>query len=123
MKLIAAAKQRSSVYRAFSPLSAVLSCCGFHYNGTNASAFASVRFLLSMLYTIVFLLLFVLNVMLGEQEPEMTKSLVLKHGYHKIYLFEMLFLCAVIWNNFWYREKIDECMRVLASFDELCEVI
>jgi hypothetical protein len=110
----------SRIYSAFSLPNVVLCLCGFHFNGMDSSA--RYRYVLSALYSIGFLLLFALNVVLGEQEPQVTKSLLLRHGFHKLYLLQFLYLSALVWNNFYYRREIEKCLRTIEEYDVLCEV-
>lgn len=117
----------STIYRTFSPFSILLCCCGFWYNGIiteskhNASL-ESIKILLSMLYSLFFFSLFIVNGLLGQQEPEWMASCLMKHGWHTLFLMELLFLPAFIWSNFYHRREIDECLQQIDRYDALCQV-
>lgn len=117
----------STIYKTFFPFSILLCFCGFWYNGIiterkhNASREA-IKALLSVLHFLLFVALFVMNVLWGEREPESTESLLLKHGWHKLYLIEFLFLPIIMWSNFYHRTKLDECLRLIEHYDTVCQV-
>lgn len=63
------------------------------------------------------LFLFGLNWMLGDQEPDAENSLVIKHGWHKIYLTQTATLLFAVIHNFANRHLIVECLRLMNQFD------
>jgi hypothetical protein len=116
-------KSSPAIYETFVPFNLVLNICGFWYIGVNVNrGRENLRFILSIVYSLSFLLLFVMNVRLGEQEPESTTSLLLKHGWHKLYLIEFFILPFIIWNNFYYRKEISRCLHLISLYDVMCEV-
>jgi hypothetical protein len=95
----------STIYETFMPFNVLLNFCGFLYNGMNTTrqqqqqrrqnscaTIEIIRITLSVIYTIIFILLFILNVMLGEQEPRSTTSFILRHSGHKVYLLKIFFI-------------------------------
>lgn len=116
----------STIYRTFSPFSILLCCCGFWYNGIitkskHNATLENFKILLSMLYSLFFLSLFVISALQGQQEPD-SMPFLLKHGWHKLYLIEHLFLPTIIWSNFYHRRQIDECLQLIDQYDALCQV-
>lgn len=55
--------------------------------------------------------------MWGQQEPEAETSLLIRHGWHKLYLFQMAILACVTILNFTKRLAIVECLRLMDQFD------
>lgn len=125
MKMLRLKSKRDSIYEIFTPINILLSFCGFLYNGMDERQLftnKTVKFMLSVIYSTIFVLMFAFNVILGDQEPGSTKSFVLRHGWHKFYLLELLYLAVLIWNNFKHRKNYRKCLKILENFDEICEV-
>lgn len=61
--------------------------------------------------------LFGLNWLLGDQEPEAESSLIVKHGWHKIYLMQTATSLFAVAHNFVNRHSIVECLRLINQFD------
>lgn len=117
----------STIYETFSSFNIVLCFCGFWYNGITTKnkhnpSLESIKILLSILYSLCFLALFVMNVLSGEQEPESQTSILLRHGSHKMYLIELLFLPIIIWSNFYHHIRICDCLQLIDRYDRICQV-
>lgn len=116
----------STIYETFSPFNAVLCFCGFWYNGNNAkskcASLEGIKILFSVLYSLLFLALFGLNVLWGEQLPKAVGSPVLKNGWHKMCLSELLFLFIILWSNYRHRREINECLILIDQYDVTCQV-
>ena len=116
-----------SVYETFKPFRFILCLCGFWYNGGDAGENFSicrevVKFLFSIFYSTIFVIFFWMNLFWGEREPESSKSFLLNEGWHKLHLFELSMMPIIIWNNFYHRHQIDDCMRLLDKYDIACQV-
>lgn len=118
--------ESSTIYETFKSFHIILNFCGFFHNGMNTKPdnvlLEMMKFALSVVYSFVFIILLTLNVLLGEQEPEKTKSFLLRHGSHKLYCIELIFLLLILWNNFYYRREIRMCLQVIDKFDVFYEV-
>ena len=68
-------------------------------------------------WLVSYLYMLVMNIIWGQQEPEVEKSLLIKHGWHKLYLFEMLLLPVVVVWNVSCRGSIVGCLRLMDQFD------
>lgn len=117
----------STIHETFAPFRISLCSCGFWYNGVitknkHNALVESTKILLSMFYSLFFVALFILNVRWGEQEPATIDSFLIKHGWHKLYLIELLFLPIIIWSNFYHRREICECLQLIARYDVVCQV-
>lgn len=126
----------SSIYETFLPLSFLLKFCGFYYDGSNSfhvrdtnvghksnkAALECFKFILSAAYSILFVFLSVMNMILGELEPKTTTSFLLRHGWHKLYILKLLYLSIIVWNNFYFRWELRQCLRLIEKYDRLCEV-
>lgn len=117
--------ESSNIYETFSPFSQVLRCCGFWYNGSRSKQTATrsaIKVLLSVMYSLMFCWFCYRNIVSGPQEPQEMSSLLMKHGFHKLYSMELFFLPSFIWSNFYYRKELDECLQLLNRFDVICQV-
>lgn len=63
------------------------------------------------------LFLFGLNWLLGDQEPDAENSLLVKHGWHNIYLMQTAASLFAVIHNFTNRHSIVECLRLMNHFD------
>ena len=73
--------------------------------------------MLLIFYVGLYVCLFYLNVIFGQQEPEAVISLLLKHGNHKSYLFLLAFLTGVPLFNYFMRDTFAECLKLFNEFD------
>lgn len=73
--------------------------------------------ILMITYVGLYFCLFSINVIIGEQEPEIEPSLLLKHGSHKSYLFELAFLTGVPLFNYFMRDNFAKCLKLFNNFD------
>lgn len=118
----------STIYETISPFNRMLCFCGFWYSGgrrTKGEHKASVdviKFFMSLLYSLFFVTLFVMNVLWGQKEPESVQSFLLKHGWYKLFLSKLIILPIIIWNNFYHRKMIDECLQLIHQYDVACQV-
>lgn len=113
----------STIYETFSPFKVMLCFCGFWYSGKRNASLERVKIVLSVLYSLFFVTFFVMNVKWGEQEPKTIDSILLKHGWHKLYLIELVFLPIIIWSNFHHRRGISECLQLIDQYDVMCQVM
>lgn len=119
--------ESSTIYETFSPFNKMLCFCGFFYNGCSTkgkhkASVAIVKMVLSLLYSLLFATLFVMNVLWGQKEPESVQSFLLKHGWYKLFLSELIALPIIIWNNFYHRKMIDRCLQLIHQYDVACQV-
>jgi len=84
----------SSIYKTFWPVSFLLKFCSFYYDGSdsfhirdtkdeykgNRTALESIKFILSEAYSMFFVFLAIMNIILGELEPKTTISFLLRLG-------------------------------------------
>lgn len=114
----------TNIYETFSPFSRLLKALGLlsftvgrsniFVNEPLLTFFDGLSFGLWMTW---YLFLFAVNSMWGQQEPEAETSLLVKHGWHKLYLFEMTVLACVVGLNFTKKLTIVECLRLIDQFD------
>jgi hypothetical protein len=109
-----------TIYEIFIPFKILLCFCGFWYNGgdankRNQSVIEIIKFIFSIFYSVLIITFFFLNWIWGEQEPESSKSFLINQGWHKLHLFELFMLPVVIWNNYYHRHEISECMTLIAQ--------
>lgn len=111
-----------NVYETFQPLCVVLRVFGFMpftvsrriEKGPSATLFDG---LLLGFRVSSYLFLFTMNTLWGQLEPEAESSLLIRHGWHKLYLLEMLVLAFVVLLNYANRRTIVECLRLMDQFD------
>lgn len=75
--------------------------------------------MLMITYVGLYFCLFSINVIFGEHEPEAEASLLLKHGSHKSYLFELSFLTGVPLFNYFMRDNFAKCLKLFNKFDSI----
>lgn len=75
--------------------------------------------ILMLTYVGLYFCLLSTMVIIGEQEPEAESSLLLKHGCHKSYLFEMAFLTGVPLFNYFMRDNFAKCLKLFHEFDSI----
>ena len=116
----------TNIYETFYPLNMVLKFFGFipfticrHSSKRPLMTFFQ-GFLLSF-WVLLYLFFFTINLFWGQQEPEYETSLLMKHGWHKLYLFQTLMLACLVIFNLTKRLSIIECLRLIDQFD-LAEV-
>lgn len=116
----------STIYETFFPFNAALCFCGFWYNGNNAkskcASLESFKILLSVLYSLLFVALFLMNVLWGVQMSAPSDGFLLKHGWNKLALMELLYLPIIIWSNYHHRRELDECLQLFDQYDVMCQV-
>jgi len=117
----------TNIYQTFLPFYMVLKAFGFipfsirHGKGTAAVTLTLSDRIALGCWTTFYALLLCLNIVWGQQEPDAEKSMLIKHGWHKLYLLEMATLAYVVLSNFIKRSSIVECLRLMDQFD-LCKV-
>ena len=89
-----------NIFETFAPFYYVLKLFGFaSFNLQGKFSAKKLNAIYIVLSFVWYLLLFLINLYWGHQEPEAEKSLLTKHRWHKLHLFEMGFLASVvIWN-------------------------
>lgn len=111
-----------NIYDTFLPFKMVLKTFGLvpftfsHHNKKGPSMTFFERFLLGF-WVPWYLFLFTMIAIWGQQEPEAEKSLLIKHGWHKLYMFEMFMLACVAVLNFTNKLSIVDCLRLMDQFD------
>lgn len=116
-------KQSTNIYETFYPLNMVLKFFGLipftlrRRQSSKRPLMTLVDGFLLCFWASLYFFLFAINLMWGQQEPESEKSLLIKHGWHKLYLFQMLLLPCVIVLNFTNKLSIVECLRLMDKFD------
>ena len=111
-----------NIYETFAPFYYVLKLFGFasfNLQGKfSAKKLNAIYIILSfLLYTSWFMVI----LHLGHQEPEAEKSLLIKHGWHKLHVFEFGFLSSVVIWNYKKRIEIERCLNLINHFDILIE--
>lgn len=113
----------TNIYESFLPFSNVLWLFGFMSLTPRRQAETTMittlldRFLIGF-WVFLYVLQIALISLWGQQEPETEKSLLIKHGWHKLYIFELFFLVWAIRLNFIHRFSInEECLRLIDQFD------
>lgn len=124
MEIVRAA---STTYETFFPFHVALCFCGFWFGGTKArvkhNALLEVgRLFMSTLFTVLFVAVLAWIMYWGEQEPKNTDSFLLKHGCHKTYVAEALFLVVLIWSSYRHRHAIGECLHLIDQYDRMSQV-
>lgn len=112
----------TNIYETFQPLCIVLRVFGFMpftasrrtEKGPSTTLFDG---LLLGFWVSSYLFLFTINTLWGQLEPEAESSFLIKHGWHKLYLLEMLVLEFVVLLNYANRCTIVECLRLMDQFD------
>lgn len=112
----------TSVYETFSPFSSILKLFGFMSltfgrQPERKSLTTLLDVLLMGFWLLWYLVLFTMILLWGEQEPESENSLLIKHGCHKLYLFEFIVLAYLARMNFANRFSINGCLRLMDQFD------
>lgn len=114
--------QSTNIYETFYPLNMVLKCFGLfpvsvsRHNSKRPKMTLIEGFFLSF-WLLCYLLLFAMNLIRGQQEPEGEKSLLLKHGLHMLHVFQTLILLYVVVINYTEKISIIHCFRLIDHFD------
>lgn len=112
----------SNIYETFRPFYIVLKVFGFmtfrvsrrNEKGPSTTFFDG---LLLGFWVSSYLFLFTMNMLWGQREPDAESSLLIKHGWHKLYLLEMFVVASVVVFNFIHRNTIVDCLRLIDQFD------
>lgn len=114
----------TNIYQTFQPFYKVLKILGFFPFTVELSSKQHIRPSTTLfdagllgLWISLHSFLFGLNWLLGDQEPEAESSLIVKHGWHKIYLMQTATTLFVVAHNFANRYSIVECLRLMNQFD------
>ena len=122
MDIIRKQFQSTSILESFSPYCFILKIFGFFPFNIDKNYKVHViqwHKILMITYMGLYFCLFIFNVIIGEQEPESEESLLLKHGRHKSYLFELAFLTSVPLFNYFMRDDFAECLKLFNEFDSI----
>lgn len=111
-----------NIYETFTPFYYVLKLFGFasfNLQGKfTAKKLNAIYIILSFLFYTSW---FIVILQLGHQEPEAEKSLLIKHGWHKLHVFEFGVLSSVVIWNYKKRIEIERCLNLINHFDILVE--
>lgn len=114
----------TNIYETFQPFYKVLKFFGFFPFTVELSSKQHIRPSATLfdagllgLWISLHSFLFGLNWVLGDQEPEAESSLIVKHGWHKIYLMQTATSLFVVAHNFANRHSIVECLGLMNQFD------
>lgn len=114
--------ESSSIRESFSPYCFVLKLFGFFpfhiIEDYKVDVHQRDKILMIMNVGLYFCL-FILNAIIGEQEPEAETSLLLKHGCHKSYLIQLAFLTGVPLFNYFMRDNFAKCLKLFNEFDSI----
>lgn len=111
-----------NIFETFAPFYYVLKWFGFgSFNLQGKFSANKLNVIYIVLSFLWYLLFFISSLYWGHQEPAVEKSLLVIHGWHKLHLFEMLFLASVVVWNYLKRCEIQRCLKLINLFDVFVE--
>lgn len=114
----------NNVYQTFAPLHCVLKVFGlatYQLDLNNCVLKVSRNKIYITICLIFYISLFSINVFWGEQEPDAEESLLIKHGWHKMFLIEMFCLIVITIVNYNRQDTTIKCLELMNEFDQTKE--
>lgn len=111
-----------NIYQTFKPFYWILKVFGFASYGIDERNqeinTKTCDKILTLMWIVICLVFTVLNICWGEQEPT-EDSNIIRHGWHKVYIFETLFVALAIFFNHKNFEVTKRILQTLNEFDVL----
>ena len=118
-------KSSSNIYQSFKPFYWILKVFGFaSYRLDERNQVLNVRIcdkMYTFMWIVIYLFIVVLNCYWGEQEPA-EDSILVRHGWHKLYIFETTFVAIAIFFNYKNFEITKVILQTLNEFDVLANM-
>lgn len=114
----------NNIYQTFAPLHCVLKVFGlatYQLDLDNRVLKVSKNKIYITICCIFYIFLLSINVYWGEQEPDAEESLLIKHGWHKMYLIEMICLIVITIVNYNRQDTTIKCLELFHEFDQTKE--
>lgn len=113
-------KSSSNIYQTFKPFYWILKVFGFaSYRLDERNQVLNVRLcdkMYTFMWIVIYLFFVALNSYWGEQEPA-EDSILVRHGWHKLYIFETTFVAFAIFCNFINFKITNVILQTLNEFD------
>lgn len=113
-------KSSSNIYQTFKPFYWILKVFGFaSYRLDERNQILNVRLcdkMYTFMWIVIYLFVVVLNSYWGEQEPA-EDSVLVRHGWHKLYIFETIFVAIAIFCNYKNIKTTKVIFQTLNEFD------
>lgn len=115
----------NNIYQTFAPLHWVLKIFGLAAYQLELNNSRVLKISTNKMYIIIYCTFYIslltIDLYWGEQEPDAEESLLIRHGWHKLYLIEMICLTIITIVNYKHQDTTIKCLELINEIDKMEE--